>query len=161
MRSVHDIDVIILMATALAAKRRPAPLVEIVAAAELIQGFIPFVEKMGEALQRLSSCGLISSMEEAFTLTPAAQELMANQPRKATTEERIVAIKGRLAAYSHEGDFATILVTLEQLGTAIQLHKTSRKTPGNNLLMPKPKLDRHFKVEGRWRRASASQGRKS
>jgi hypothetical protein len=28
------------------------------------------------------------------------------------------------------------------------------------MLMPKPKLDRHFKVEGRWRRATPPRGRK-
>ena len=161
MRPVHDIDVIILVATTLASKRRPAQLVEIVAAAELIQGFIPFVEKIAEAIQRLSSFGLISNSEEGFALTPAAQEIMADQPKKGTTEDRIIATKGSLATYTPKGESATILLTLEQLSAAIQLHKISRKAPGKNLLMPKPKIDRHFKVEGRWRRASATHGRKS
>ena len=161
MRPVHDIDVIILVATALASKRRPAELAEIVAASELIQGFIPFVEKLGEAVQRLSSFGLISASENGFSLTPAALEIMADQPKKATTEDRIIAIKGGLAAYTPKGESATILVTMEQLSAAIQSHKISRKAPGKNLLMPKPKIDRHFKVEGRWRRVSATHGRKS
>lgn len=161
MRPVHDIDVIILVATALASKRRPADLAEIVAAAELIQGFIPIVEKLGEAVQRLSSFGLISASENGFTLTPAALEIMADQPKKASTEDRIIAIKGDLAAYTPKEESATILVTMEQLSAAIQSHKLLRKAPGNNLLMPKPKIDRHFKVEGRWRRASETYGRKS
>jgi hypothetical protein len=161
MRLIPDVDVLILMATALASKRRPATLVEIVAAADLIQGAIPFVEKLGEAIQRLSSVGLISAAEGGFTLTPLAQEIMADQPRNADTEERIVAIKGNLAAYTPKGEYSPILLTREQLSAAILEHKTSRRTPGKNLLMPKPKLDRHFKVEGRWRRASATRGRKS
>lgn len=161
MRPVHDIDAIILVATALASKRRPAELAEIVAAAELIQGLIPFVDKLGEAIQRLSSFGLISASEIGFTLTPAALEIMADQPKKATAEDRLIALKGDLAAYTPKGESATILVTMEQLNAAIQSHKVSRKAPGKNLLMPKPKIDRHFKVEGRWRRASATHGRKS
>lgn len=161
MRPVHDIDVVILLATALAAKRRPAQLVEIVAAAELVQGFIPFVEKMAEALQRLSSCGLIGKTEACFTLTPAAQALMADLPKKTAAEARTAAVKGHLAAYTPQGESAPLQVPLEQLSAAIQLHKTSRNAPGKSVLMPKPKMDRHFKVEGRWRRASATQGRKS
>ncbi len=161
MRPVHDIDVTILVATALASKRRPAELAEIIAAAELIQGFIPYVEKLGEALQRLSSFGLISASENGFTLTPAAQEILADQPRMATTEDRIIAVKGGLAAYTPKGESAAILVTVDELRAAIQSHKISRKASGKNLLMPKPAIDRHFKVEGRWRRAPATHGRKS
>lgn len=161
MRPVHDIDVVILAATTLAAKRRPAQLVEIVAAAELIQGFIPFVEKIAEAIQRLSSSGLISNAEDGFTLTPAAQEIMAALPKKAATEERINAIKASLAAYTPKGESSAILLSLEEASAAIQLHKISRKAPGKSMLMPKPKVDRHYKVDGRWRRASATHGRKS
>jgi hypothetical protein len=161
MRPVHDIDVIILVATALASKRRPAELAEIIAAAELVQGFIPYVEKLGEALQRLSSFGLISASESGFTLTPAALEIMADQPKRATTEDLIIAVKGGLAAYTPKGESATILVTIDQLRAAIQSHKISRKASGKNLLMPKPEIDRHFKVDGRWRRVSATHGRKS
>ena len=98
MRPVHDIDVIILMATTLSSKRRPAELVEIVAAADLIQGAIPFVEKLGEAIQRLSTFGLISATESGITLTPMGHEIMAKPPKKATAEEIIFAIKNSLAA---------------------------------------------------------------
>ena len=155
MRMLQDIDVVILMATTLSSKRRPAELVEIVAAADLIQGAIPFVDKLGDAIQRLSSAGLISASEGGFTLTPAAQEIMARQPKKAAAEDRLIAIKHDLAAYSPQEECAPILLTREQLSTAIRMHKTSRKTPGRNLLMPKAKPDRHFKVEGRWRRTAA------
>ena len=161
MRPIHDIDAVILMATALASKRRPAELVEIVAAADLLQGAIPFVDKLGESIQRLSAVGLIGAVEGGFTLTPPAQAIMAEQPRKADTEELIVAIRGSLAAYAPQGEFPAILLTREQLRTAILEHKASRRTSSKNLLMPKPKTDRFFKVEGRWRRASATRGRKA
>ena len=57
MRLLPDVDVVILLATALSAKRRPATLAEIVAAADLIQGAIPYVEKLGDAIRWLSARG--------------------------------------------------------------------------------------------------------
>lgn len=155
MRPVHDIDVVILMATTLSSKRRPAELVEIVAAADLIQEAIPFVDKLGDAIARLSSAGLISATEGGFTLTAAAHAIMARQHKKAGTEELLVALKSELAAYSPKEEFPAIVPTQAQLGEAIRTHKTSKKASGKNLLMPKAKPDRHFKVEGRWRRAPA------
>jgi len=156
MRPVHDVDVIILMATTLSSKRRPAELVEIVAAADLLQGSIPFVEKLGEAIQQLSTCGLIRATEDGFTLTPIAEEIMARQRKRAVTEELIIAIKSDLAAYSPKEEYPPIPLTQEQLSAAIREHKAARKASGKNLLMPKPKVDRHFKVEGRWRRVPAT-----
>ncbi len=156
MHPVHDVDVIILMATTLASKRRPAELVEIVAAADLLQGSIPFVEKLDEAIKRLSTLGLISATDVGFMLTAAGQAIMAKQPKKADTEQLLIAVRSALAAYNPTEHSATIVLSTEQLVTAIQAHKITRKAPGKNLLMPKPKLDRHFKVEGRWRRAPAT-----
>lgn len=156
MRPVQDIDAVILMATALASKRRAAELVEIVAAADLIQGMIPFADKLGDAIQRLSAAGLIIAADDGFTLAPAAQEIMGKPPKKATTEDRLIAIKHDLASYNPGQQCAAILLGAEQLVAAIRAHKSSRKASGQNLLMPKPKPDRHFKVEGRWRRAPAT-----
>lgn len=160
MRPIHDIDVLILMATALASKRRPAELVEIVAAADLLQGFIPFVGKLGEAMQRLSAAGLVREEGGGFTLTPPAQEIMAALPKKADTEERIAALKDSLAAYKPKTESVSVPLTTAQLTAAILEHKSSRKAPSKNLLMPKPKPDRHFKVDGHWRRAPARRGKK-
>jgi hypothetical protein len=55
------------------------------------------------------------------------------------------------------------LLTRDQLDAAIRAHKALGKAAGRgrNLLMPKPKLDRHFKVEGRWCRVPAASGRKA
>lgn len=155
MRSVHDIDAIILMATTLSSKRRPAELVEIVAAADLLQGSIPFVEKLDEAIRRLSTLGLINVAEGRFGLTPAGHAIMSKQRKKADTEELIIAVRSSLAAHNPAEHCAPIDLPPEQLVAAIQAHKATRKAPGKNLLMPKPKLDRHFKAEGRWRRVPA------
>lgn len=141
------------MATTLSSKRRPAELVEIVAAADLIQGFIPFAEKLGAAIERLSATGLIAMAEGGFTLTEAARDIMSRQPRKASQEDSIAAVKASLAAWRPRAEHAAIRVPPEQLGAAIRAHKATRKI-GSNLLMPKPEVTRHFKVEGRWRRAT-------
>lgn len=156
MRPNHDVDALILMATTLAAKRRPGQLVEIVAAADLIQGFIPSVEKLDEAIRRLSSLGLIHATEEGLTLTPVGQKIMAKQPKRAAAEETLTAIRSTLADYRPMEEYPPIPLTPEQLIAAIREHKTARKAPGKNLLMPKPKVDRHFKVEGHWRKAPAT-----
>ena len=156
MRTIHDTDAVILMATLLSSKRRPAELVEIVAAADLIQGFIPFMEKLGDAITLLSTFGLITATEGAYTLTPTGQEVMAKQPKKAAVEELVIALKSKLGAYRPNEECPPILLSNEQLGAAIRAHKTARKAAGKNLLMPKPKADRHFKAEGRWRRVPAT-----
>lgn len=152
-RLPHDVDAVILMATTLSSKRRPAQLVEIVAAADLIQGFVPFAEKLGGAIERLSGLGLIAATEDGFTLTPIAKEIMSRQPKKGSQEELIEAVRSDLSAYRPTEEGPVILLDEKQLEAAVRAHKTTRKDPGKNLLMPKPKVTRHFKVEGRWRRA--------
>jgi hypothetical protein len=154
MHPVNDVDVIILMATTLASKRRPAELVEIVAATDVLQGSIPFVEKLDEAIKRLSTFGLISATEGRFMLTPAGHAIMAKQRKKADTEQLLISVRSSLTAYSPTEHSVPIVLSAEQLVTAVQAHKVTRKAPGKNLLMPKPKIDRHFKVEGRWRRVT-------
>jgi hypothetical protein len=161
MRLLPDVDVVILMATALSSKRRPATLAEIVAAADLIQGFIPYPEKLGEALRRLSVVGLIGAQADGIALTPTAEKMVAELPKKADLEERLAALLGSLAAYAPKAECTAITLTAEQLATAIKAHEAARKSLGQNMAMPKPKTDRHFKVEGRWRRASGTRERKS
>ena len=103
----------------------------------------------------VTGLGLISLTEGRFALTPIGHHIMAKQPKKAATEELIIAIKSDIAAYSPTGTYSPVVLTEEQLNSAIQAHKTARKASGKNLLMPKPKVDRHFKREGRWRRVPA------
>lgn len=156
MHVEHDVEAIILMAVTLASKRRPATLVEIIAAADLIHGSIPRVEKLDEAIRRLSARGLIGAAEDGFMLTANGNALMARQPKKADTEQLLAAVESALAALGRGENAAPVVLGAEQLVAAIQSHKAARKAPGKNLLMPKPKLDRHFKVEGRWRRVAAT-----
>ncbi|CAB1367856.1 hypothetical protein [Denitratisoma oestradiolicum] len=160
MHPIHDVDVVILMATMLSSKRRPAELAEIVAGADLIQGFIPFPDKLGDAMTRLSYHGLIQAVEGGYTLTPAAQDLLADLPRKGEMPERIAHLREILLAYNPRAEHPVIELKMVELSAAVLAHRGAKKEPGKNLLMPKPKPDRHFKVEGRWRRASASRGRK-
>lgn len=161
MRLLPDVDVVILLATALSSKRRPATLVEIVAAADLIQGFVPYPDKLGDAVRRLSAAGLIDTIGDGLILTPPAQQLVAELPKKADTEEQVVLVKSSLATYQAKGAHTAITLTSAQIAAAIQAHQTAKRSSGQNMLMPKPKADRHFKVEGRWRRAPAARNRKT
>jgi hypothetical protein len=161
MRQLPDVDVVILMATALSAKRRPATLTEIVAAADLIQGCIPYPEKLGDAMRWLSTAGLITPVEGGFALTPAGEKIIAKLPKKADPEARLAIVQENLAAFAPSTASTAIALSAEQLAAAIKEHEATKKSSGQNMAMPKPKTDRHFKVEGRWRRASGTRERKS
>lgn len=161
MRLLPDVDVVILMATAISSKRRPAALAEIVAAADLLQGFIPYPDKLGDSIKRLSSAGLVDAVADGFALTPAAEKMVAALPKRAETEERLAALRTSLADHAPKTECAAIALTAEQLAAAIKSHEATKKSSGQNMAMPKPKADRHFKVEGRWRRTSGSRERKS
>lgn len=139
MYPVHDVDALLLLAMALASKRRPAELAEIIAAADMIQGSIPSDLKLEEAFYRLSMHGLISEAEGGFTLTPDAQKIMTGQPRKDDAQKRILGIKENLSAYNPQSEHSPILVTAEQLSAAVLAHRASEKTTGKNMLVPKPK----------------------
>lgn len=155
-RAHDDIDAVILMATMLASKRRPAELVEIVAAADLIQGSIPFVESFGNAMARLSTRGLIGAVDSGLVLTAAGMDIMARQPRKAAMDELVSILRFELAVYRPKEDGPALALSGKAISTAVLAHKASRNAAGKNLLMPKAKPNRHFKVEGRWRRASST-----
>ncbi|HEX5392093.1 MAG TPA: hypothetical protein VFW68_02360 [Rhodocyclaceae bacterium] len=159
MQPIHDIDVVILMAVTLAAKRRPAELVDIVAAADLIQGMIPFESKLGSAIASLTFHGLIQVEGEGFTLTPAGLALVADPPKKADTPALIAALREKMASYYPRREHAAVELPEEQLAAAVSAHKKVKKTPAKNMVMPKPVVDRHFKVEGRWRRVTVTRKR--
>ncbi len=161
MHPVHDTDVVLLMATALAAKRRPAELVENIAATDLLAGAIPSEGKLADAFQRLSACGLICAVGDAYTLSPEAQKIMSGTRRKADTQERIVNIKEKLAAFAAQGESAAITFSAAQLGAAILAHRTAVKAPGKNLLLPKPQADAATKPGQRQRKPLPSNRRKA
>lgn len=159
MQPIHDIDVVILMAVALAAKRRPAELVEIVAAADLIQGMIPFESKLGGAIASLTYHGLIQVEGEEYTLTPAGLALVSDPPKKVDTPTQLAALREKMASYYPRREHKAVELTVEQLMAAVAAHKKVKKTPAKNMAMPKPQVDRHFKVDGRWRKVTVTRKR--
>lgn len=161
MHPIHDVDVILLLALALASKRRPAELAEIVAAAELGQeGAIPSAQKLVEAFSRLSSHGLIREEGACYGLTPEAEKIMAGGPRQADRARRIFGVKEKLSAYTPQGEHASILVTEAQLTAAIQVFRASGTGAGRNLLLPKPKVEEKKRPWFRGR-PDAGRGRKA
>ena len=162
MHPIHDVDVLLLMATALASKRRTAELAEIMAAADLLHGSIPLDVDMAAAFLRLSTNGLISEEAGRFTLTPEAMEFMAGVPRKRKAEpaERLLAIKQELAGYAPKVEGTAIRLATETVSAAILAHRTFLKGPGRNMLVPKPKaaVDK-AKRPGQWRKLDS--GRRS
>lgn len=139
MHPVHDVDSLLILATALSSKRRPADLVEIVAAADLVQNNIPNEPKLVEAFDRLAKHGLIKAEGRGFVLTPAAQDIVSGMPRKAETPERLFAIKDKLSLYNVKGEHEGIVLTTAAVTAAIQAHRAAEKTTAKNLLVPKPK----------------------
>jgi hypothetical protein len=141
MYPVHDVDALLLIATTLSSKRRPAELVEIIAAADLLQVAIPDEARLVESFERLSRHGMICARDGGFSLTPAAEEIMAAQPKRGTSEEKIFRVRDDLSAFTTKPDHATVVVTVEQLLAARKAHSTSCEGAGKNLLVPKPKAD--------------------
>lgn len=152
MHPIHDVDALLLLATALSAKRRPAPLVEIMAAVDLLQGNIPAAAKLAEAFCRLATHGLIRAQEGGFALTPAAQGLVAEQPKKALVAERLFGIKEQLGDYVPAGESPAIVLAAEQLSAAIEEHRAFAAGGGKNLLVPKPKPAENAKRPGQRQR---------
>lgn len=155
MYPVYDIDAAVLLGVALSAKRRPARLVEVMAAADMLQGFIPFETKLGDALFRLSIHGLVDAAEDGYVLTEVGQELAAEVPNKDDPADRIARMKDLLVDFRARATYAGIEMTSEQYRQALVEHQADKTNGGRNVLMPKPKADRHFKVEGKWRRVAA------
>ena len=159
MHPIHDVDVLLLLATALASKRRPAELAEIMAATDLLHGSIPLDVELAAGFRRLSTQGLIAGEAGGLTLTPAALKLMDKLPRKkAETEQRLLALREQLADYTPGGEAAALALTTEQLTAAILAHRTFLKGPGRNMLVPKPKpaVERN-KRPGQWRKPDSGQ----
>jgi len=123
----------------LAAKRRPAELAEIIAAADLTQGAIPPETKLSDSFYRLSEYGLICAPDGGYALTPDAQQIVSGFAKKAKSQERIHDIKEKLADFFLNGEHAIIQLPVEQIAAAIAEHQATKSSAGKNLLMPKPK----------------------
>ena len=151
MTPIHDVDALLLLATALSAKRRPAELVEIMAAIDLLQGNIPAEPKLSEAISRLAVHGLLVEAAGGIALTP----------EKAEAAERLFMIKERLADYNARGEHAPILLDVEQLRAAMQAHRAAGQSGAKKLLVPKPKPAEEIKRPGqRQRRPAPARRRK-
>lgn len=141
MYPVHDVDALLLIATTLASKRRPAELVEIVAAMDLLQVTLPDAARLVESFAHLGKHGMICARERGFSLTENAENVMAEQPKRGTSEEKIFRVRDDLSAFTTKPDHPAVLVTEEALAAAMSAHKVSGEGTGKNLLVPKPKTD--------------------
>lgn len=139
MHPINDVDALLLLATALSSKRRPAELVDIVAATELIAREIPPAPKLIEAFQRLSTHGLILAAEGGFALSEAAQGMVANEPKKAEASARIFLIKDKLSAYAGKAKHPAIEPSAADVEAAVLAHQTAVKAVRQTALTPKPK----------------------
>ncbi len=139
MRPDHDFDAIFLLAMSLAAKRRPAELIEIVAAIDLAQGAIPTAAKLSDAFYRLSQFGLISPQDGGYTLTPYALNILSGQKKSAKQDERLLAIKQNLAECRIKSAPVLIQLTTDKLARFVKEYKDAKIIPVKNMLA-KPKL---------------------
>ncbi|MGE5384621.1 MAG: hypothetical protein ACM3SV_01910 [Betaproteobacteria bacterium] len=161
MHPISDVDALLLMAITLSSKRRPAELLEIMAAAELIRSPLPAEADLARAFLRLSSHGLIAEAEGGFALTAEAQKLMGGERRKGEAPERLVRLKETLAAYEAKGEHVAVEVGQKQLCAAILEHRVAQKSAAKNLLVPKPKAPETGKGPGvRRRKPMAPRGKR-
>ncbi len=138
MYPVHDVDAMLLLSLSVAAKRRPADLVEIVTAIDLAHGVIPSEHKLSDAFARLSAYGLIVERDGGYTLSADAQAMMESQRKNDDTAKKMFRLKDHLADYRLKGEHATVQVNPEQLLAAIQTFK-KEKSSGRSWLVEKPK----------------------
>lgn len=155
MHPIHDFDALLLLAVALAAKRRPASLQEIMAAADVLER-VPPEAILAEAFNRLAANGLLQESEGAYRLSAAGEQSVSGIPAKATKEARIAQVTEYLQRHRARGEYAPIIITSVQYKAALAVHRAAAKSPVKNVLMPKPKKDSHFKVDGQWRRVSGT-----
>lgn len=139
MQPIHDVDVLLLLSTALAAKRGPAEAQEIMAAIDLVQRNIPSEEKLCDAFARLGQAGLLFAVGERIGLTPVAEDLIRILPRKGEHEQRLFELRGLLGAHQPKEASPTIVIEAATLRAAMQAHRSAAAGAGKNLLMPKPK----------------------
>ncbi|MBN9695479.1 MAG: hypothetical protein J0L85_06735 [Zoogloea sp.] len=151
MYPINDIDAQLLLATLIAAKRRPAELVEIVAAADVLGCPVESGNLWAESFRRCATHGLVAAAEGGYVLTAAGQGLCEKLPKKADTSERVFLVRERLSAYVPAEKSPSVPMSAEQFEEAMAAHAATASQGGRNLLMPKPKLDEDAQ-RGRGRR---------
>lgn len=160
MHPIHDVDALLLLATALAAKRRPAEPAEIMAAIDLIQGNIPAEEKLGEAFARLGMGSLLAEADGRVALTAAAEGLIEMLPPKGDHAQRLFELKGQLGSYQPPAAGTAVRLAPEQLRAAILAHRSAAGGTAKNLLVPKPKPETAQARPGQRRRKPMPKQRK-
>lgn len=138
MYPVQNIDALLLIATTLASKRRPAQLVDIIAAIDLLQASIPDTEPLLDAFRHLGKHGMLRADENGISLTDNAEKIMATQPKGGRGEERIFRVRDDLSAFTTQASHAPVIVTEAALSAALIAHRVSGEGTGKNLLVPKP-----------------------
>lgn len=160
MYKIHDVDALLILATSLSSKRRPAELVEIMAAIDFLQGNIPTESKLSEAFARLSGLGLVLAAEGGYQLSPAAEAMVSNLPRKGEAAERIFRVKDNLSTYKPEAEHAALAVASDDIKAAIQAHREAGKSSAKNLFMPKPKPEEEKPRPGQRQRKPLGKSRR-
>ncbi len=138
MYPVHDVDAILLLSLSVAAKRRPAELLEIMTAIDLAQDALPSANKLSDAFARLSAYGLIVEVDGGYVLSADAQQMMESQRKNDDSAKKMYRLKEHLADYHLKGEHATILAHPDLLQTAINEYKKA-KSSGRSWLIEKPK----------------------
>ena len=141
MYPIHDTDAQLLLATLIAAKRRPAALADIVAAAEFMGFPVTAPAAWAVAFERFVTHGLLTTAGEGYVLTPLAVQLVEGLPRKAEADERVFLLRERLSAYKPATEHAAIAIGAEHFEAALREHARLAQQGGKNLLMPKPKRE--------------------
>lgn len=140
MYPIHDFDVLLLMSTGIASKRRAAALVEILGAAELIQGSMPPATKLIDAFHRLSGYGLLQAVDGGYMLTPDGQDIVAGTRKKTTTAQRFNDAREKLVAYEPKAAHEPSRPSSEEMAAALSAYRTAARSATSNMLAPKPKV---------------------
>ena len=141
MYPIDDTDPQLLLATLIASKRRPAQLVEIVAAAELLGCPVVSEGRWADSLRRLSAHSLILRDElGGLMLSAEGQELVVKLPKRVEPAEHLFLVRERLKAFEPASPAPAIVVPEEDFRAAVMAHGLLSRQGGDNLFMPKPKV---------------------
>lgn len=129
MQPVFDADALLLLALVPASKRRPAPLAEVVIALASVRPELPGAVRLRDAFAHLSAHGLMSEQDGGYTLTDAAQQLLARLPQKGDLGERLFHLKQALIDHSAAGDLPAITLTTAEAADALKAYMASLPPP--------------------------------
>ncbi len=159
MYPTHDADALLMLAATLATKRRPAELVEIIAAFDLLQEPVPSTGRLIDSIQRLSAHGLLCEVDGGLALSTEGQLLMSALPKRGDTAQRVFFVREKLSAHPARADHPSIHLDTARVDAAVLAQRAQAKAPGKNLLMPKPKVEEDDKRRpAPWRKHPCRRG---